>query len=386
KISFTITTFSVDELKKPATRRKAKSRLIELASDIAWIDVQAHLKIAICDLLFPNLATVDDNRFEMTWSIPRLVTNALFLRTDADYKQLVKIALKSKDPAARITVEELPEKKQANNNENLPPPAEQPAAAKGADTAQPPEAPKQKAKSKVRREVDILPGNVAMNDTIKQLRCRWECNTSSCSSELCFIPAEGPHYFLSHDHIEKWAAAILANRATLDHPPNSSPFDAVSTKTIAAKSPIMQERLNLIAKEKAPAPPPPLPPPPPPPAPVQVQVVFPNNPYGMYPGFPVNGDPNHGNGMALPNPPAIPGGPVAASSALIPSDCKEGAKLDLVTFCTIYTLSDTIKQHLADNEITGTHAFAHLTDGNLKEMGFKIGQVIDLKEAIKEWA
>ena len=28
-------------------------------------------------------------------------------------------------------------------------------------------------------------------------------------SDICFVPAEGPHFALSHDLIEKWAAAIV---------------------------------------------------------------------------------------------------------------------------------------------------------------------------------
>jgi len=59
------------------------------------------------------------------------------------------------------------------------------------------------------KEADILPANVAMNEKIKQLRERWECNMTTCHSEVCFIPAEGPHFALSHDLMEKWAAAIV---------------------------------------------------------------------------------------------------------------------------------------------------------------------------------
>lgn len=63
-----------------------------------------------------------------------------------------------------------------------------------------------------RKEADILPGNIAMNEQIRQLRERWECNMTTCSSEFCFIPADGPHFALSHDHVEKWAAAIVRQK------------------------------------------------------------------------------------------------------------------------------------------------------------------------------
>ena len=39
-----------------------------------------------------------------------------------------------------------------------------------------------------------------------------------------------------------------------------------------------------------------------------------------------------------------------------------------------------------DNAITGTHAFSQITTDDLKAMGFKFGQIIDLKEAIMLWS
>jgi hypothetical protein len=106
-IAYTITAFSLEELKKPATRRKAKSRLIELSSNLDWMDLHGHLKITICDLLFPQQAVVGDDRYEMTWCIPRHVPQALSLATTADYNQLVKKALKMKEPGVKILVDEI---------------------------------------------------------------------------------------------------------------------------------------------------------------------------------------------------------------------------------------------------------------------------------------
>ena len=108
KISYTISMFSLEELKKPVTRHKPKSHLIDLSSNLEWVDVKAHLKIAICNQLFPQDAIVEDDRFEMTWFIPGIVTNALSLHTVANYQQLVKKALKAKEPGVKILVDELP--------------------------------------------------------------------------------------------------------------------------------------------------------------------------------------------------------------------------------------------------------------------------------------
>ena len=74
---------------------------------MSWVDVKGRLKIAICDLLFPQQVVVDDDCYDMTWCIPRVVTNTLPLHTEADHQQLVKKALKCKEPGAKILVDEL---------------------------------------------------------------------------------------------------------------------------------------------------------------------------------------------------------------------------------------------------------------------------------------
>ena len=77
---------------------------------------------------------------------------------------------------------------------------------------------------------------------------------------------------------------------------------------------------------------------------------------------------------------------IQKTTRLIPSTLTEGSRMDIDTFCEVYHLPDAILQHFHDNAITGTHAFSHITDGNLTGMGFKIGEIIDLKEAVSIWA
>jgi len=73
-------------------------------------------------------------------------------------------------------------------------------------------------------------------------------------------------------------------------------------------------------------------------------------------------------------------------TGLIPSTLNEGPQMDVGTFCMVYELPDTVLRYFRENAITGTHAFSHITDTDLTGMGFKIGEVIDLKEAVKMWA
>ena len=74
------------------------------------------------------------------------------------------------------------------------------------------------------------------------------------------------------------------------------------------------------------------------------------------------------------------------ATGLIPSTLNEGPRMDIDTFCTVYLLPNAVLQHFHNNVITGTHAFSHITDTDLAGMGFKIGEIIDLKEAVKMWA
>jgi len=74
---------------------------------MAWIDAKARFKIIVSDLLFPDQAVVADNAFKLTWAIPRIQTNPVSLKSEADYNQLIKKALQAKNPAARILVDEV---------------------------------------------------------------------------------------------------------------------------------------------------------------------------------------------------------------------------------------------------------------------------------------
>jgi hypothetical protein len=60
--------------------------------------------------------------------------------------------------------------------------------------------------------------------------------------------------------------------------------------------------------------------------------------------------------------------------------------MDIDMFCAVYELPDAVLRYFHENKITGTHVFSHIMDTDLTRMGFKIREVIDLKEAVKMWA
>ena len=52
----------------------------------------------------------------------------------------------------------------------------------------------------------------------------------------------------------------------------------------------------------------------------------------------------------------------------------------------MFSLSEDTYCHLDENKYSGTQAFAHMESSELHKLGFKPGKIVDLKEAVKEWA
>jgi hypothetical protein len=105
------------------------------------------------------------------------------------------------------------------------------------------------------------------------------------------------------------------------------------------------------------------------PAPHVINVVLPNNAYGYQPPPPI---------APLAQPHVYP------TSLILPTYI-EGPEMDIEKFCLVYNLPSSIQAHFHESAITGTHAFAEINSADLKEMGFKLGEIIDLKRAIGNW-
>jgi hypothetical protein len=58
----------------------------------------------------------------------------------------------------------------------------------------------------------ILPGNVAKNKNIQDLREKWSCTRpdSVCPSTHCFVQLSGEHLPLSHQHFDTWGSAMVS--------------------------------------------------------------------------------------------------------------------------------------------------------------------------------
>lgn len=107
KVTYNISIFSVEELKKPIARREPKGCFVVSASNITWPDLHAQLKIQFCDALHPTQAFIADNSFEITYTISRLVPHPLPLATAKDYAHLLTNVAKMKSPATKVIMKEL---------------------------------------------------------------------------------------------------------------------------------------------------------------------------------------------------------------------------------------------------------------------------------------
>ncbi|PPR03278.1 hypothetical protein CVT24_012816 [Panaeolus cyanescens] len=244
KVEYTVVVLTLAELAKPVSRREPPATTMTLPVSMPWLDFQAQLNIKAVDIIFPDAAAVPANAYSFTYTVKRHATTPLVLSTAEEYAKLLASAVKNKSPEAKIFIKQLIPIAEANDGvdkENAPPQGQK------------------KKKTRAPNKNDILPGNVAKNETIIRLRSHWQCNARGCHFEYCFVPADGgAHLPLSNELFDKWAAAMLHSHngepsATLEHPPSIREFDPVSRYTIVSKSPLLQARVKAMQQEKTPA-------------------------------------------------------------------------------------------------------------------------------------
>jgi hypothetical protein len=81
-------------------------------------------------------------------------------------------------------------------------------------------------------------------------------------------------------------------------------------------------------------------------------------------------------------PPALP----AINLPLLCTDLSPGERLTIADFCSRYSLAADIHKRLIENGFSTSLALQRVTVSDLKEMGFKMGEVAELEEAVEMWA
>ncbi|KAJ7131306.1 hypothetical protein C8R44DRAFT_871813 [Mycena epipterygia] len=224
-------------------------------NDQVFDTLKAQILARISESLKPGQLHYED--YNISFTVPRQVTDSLSLDSPEKYQHLVLNALKIKaDPSARISVVPKPGRV-IINNEN-------------AEVNSDEDDPKKKTKGKRRKTTipnarQILPGNVALNEKMGLIRARWLCPTpgSLCGSEHCYVqPDAVEHFPLSHTHVECWAAAWLKDKnfANENKPPNHKLFDGLNDKSLGTRSPSCNMNFNFLPelvqlfRQPAPAP------------------------------------------------------------------------------------------------------------------------------------
>ena len=75
-----------------------------------------------------------------------------------------------------------------------------------------------------------------------------------------------------------------------------------------------------------------------------------------------------------------------ASDMLLPSSHSIGLSAPLAAFCSQYNITDTVQKKLADEGYTDSHLLQYVSVSELKEVGFKNGEIASLKYAVAKWS
>lgn len=211
-----------------------------------------------------------------------------------------------------------------------------------------------------------MPGNEALTREVGQLREKWACHLGSCPNDHCFVkPNDGTHFALGHHHISRWAAAILQGpeRATLTKPPNDTLFDAAVGTTGATGDMSILQRRAAAQKNAGPAQLSPI-----------INFNVPQEIVGLFqPRTPVTPS------SAITPPAAVPSSPDRLS--LVRQDAPILEPIHLSEFAKRYHISDQVYTRLEQEGFTTSNQLRYIIIRDLKEMGFKRGEIAVLQDA-----
>ncbi|KAJ7724778.1 hypothetical protein B0H16DRAFT_1736524 [Mycena metata] len=322
----TIAVYTAEQMKKSRTSRGSpKSDLYTLTSDEPWDTLKAQIGVRICGILNPAILDLDN--YDLTFTVPRHISDPIKLSDETHYKHLLKTALTIKTgPSARVIVEPKPV---ANEKENDDAGQNGSKAKKGGE------------KTKVRKERDTA-------------------------------VSEKEYGFDEVVLLVFWGAAWLKGTqfADLNKPPNNELFDKINPASLAPRSPLLQRRLELNQKAPVNATP-------------TININFPPEIAGLLGRAPAV--------AALPAPAPAPAqrpriADPNAPLMLIPINFVTDPSLTIDNFCKDYNLDEEICARFKQNRFKTTDAFAFIGMAQLTTMEFMVGEIAELQVAIGKWS
>lgn len=229
------------------------------------------------------------------------------------------------------------------------------------------------------------------NSYIEELRENQKCPhaTPACVGSHCYIdPILGIHFPLSHQHFDLWASGIVSRSlftshadgyadgphqikgpetATLSKPPHHKLFD-----TTSSISPVLQRRIDAqnskTSSSTSSG------------APVfnisigkEILDVF--RPPVVQPVAPL-----------LPIAPPPPRYHADLPTTLLNPTRLPGDNMTLAELCILFDLSETILTKFIENGYTQARFLRFVTITELEQMGFKMGEIAALRDAVETWS
>ncbi|KAG1852248.1 hypothetical protein DFJ58DRAFT_791257 [Suillus subalutaceus] len=280
---------------------------------------------------------------------------------------MLECVLKMKAPAAKIVIEALKKPDPLTKRKHGDDSSGDSDASQGTDSKSDSNTRKKKKKKK-KKDPSELPLNIELSAQMKLLQNRYACNKPGClSSGYCYIlPDNSAHFTLSHRHISVWAAALAAKPpiTTIEKPPNHKEFDGLSSNLLSDTAPLIQRQLaQRNGTQSAPS------------ASNTLTINF-NVPNDFF---------------SYLRPAAAPTLHHIANThtidiPLLSVSARPGPDMSLADFCIAFELSQDILTKLADNGYTGMRTIRYIIVSELKEMGFKNGEITAMKDAVARWA
>ncbi|KAI5981430.1 hypothetical protein EDC04DRAFT_2916555 [Pisolithus marmoratus] len=347
-ITFYLSLFFKAEMKKTVKQWKASNMFLQLKPDFEWDMVKAQFLMKITQMLQPKL--IDFNDYNFTWNIPCQQLSQMQLQTEDDYKFLIAHALKMKEPTVNIKIEVRFAKKGRKNDSGTEHDMSDNSSNSDSDTSRDAKCVKKKSKKKSKdsKKSKETTWNKDTEEKIKLLHNHWECSKAACTSGAphCFIHLESPeHFTLSHNHLAIWAAAWQCGPqfTDLERPPNHVKFNDICIGQTIDSAPLLQrcmvEHNQAIST-----------------APIINFNLLPELFNAFHPP------------AAKPASPMQPISSATTADSLLPESAMPRPHLSLNN--NGYTSSNTI-------------SYIHVSE--LRDMGFKHGEIMAMKDAVRQW-
>jgi hypothetical protein len=89
----------------------------------------------------------------------------------------------------------------------------------------------------------------------------------------------------------------------------------------------------------------------------------------------------------MQQPPPLPPLPATSTSdMLLPPSLSIGPSMPLAAFCVKYNITEVVRTKLDDEGYTDAHLLQYVSIAELKEAGFKNGEIASLRYAVSKWS